>query len=72
MAVESNKRLIYFENEEFLIRRLGAAVVVCWGELGPEVRDLLLDQAEQVLDKTETDEFAERVQHLLAEHGRGG
>lgn len=70
VSIETDKRLIYFENEEFLIRRLGAAVVVCWSELDLSVRDLLLNRAERVLDKPDSDDFAERVQNLISEHGR--
>ena len=70
VSVDEEKRLVYFESEEDLVRRLGAAVVVCWKELDRTVREQLIDQAERVLDESEFDHFEERLKNLIEEHGR--
>ena len=68
MAYEDNKRLIYFEGEEHLIRRLGAAVVVCWNDLDRQVRDQIINCAESILDEQESDHVDEDLKHLIGEH----
>ena len=51
MNDREEKLLIYFESEEHLVRRLGAAVVSCWSEMPGDMRDKLLERATRVLDE---------------------
>lgn len=44
------RSLKYRQNQEHLVRRLGAAVVLQWDELTDEMQDLLIDQAAIVED----------------------
>lgn len=43
--------LKYKDADEHLLRRLGQAVVLHWDELPDALQDLLIDQAEAVLDR---------------------
>jgi len=65
-----DKLLIYFDDEEHIVRRLGAAVVSCWAELPEEVRAKLIGRSDQVFDEHESDRFDEQVKNFIAEHSR--
>lgn len=54
--------LKYKPVDEHLLRRLGQAVVLHWDELPDDLQDLLIDQAEVVLDRD--DESAHSAAHL--------
>lgn len=45
--------LKYKDADEHLLRRLGQALVLHWDELPDELQDLMIDQAEAVLDREE-------------------
>ncbi len=65
---ESEKRLIYFESEEHLVRRLGAALVVCWSKFPLDLRREVLSSAERVLDTEPDDHLNEHLKLFIAEH----
>jgi hypothetical protein len=45
--------LKYRENQEYLLRRLGQALVLQWDELPDGLQDVLIDQAAGVTDREE-------------------
>ncbi len=66
MSNDNERLLVYFDNEQHLVRRLGAAVVACWSELPPALQTRLIDQAKRVLDETQSDQLDNELKHLLA------
>jgi hypothetical protein len=66
------KRLIYYDSEEHLVRRLGAAVVVLWREFQPDLRDKIIERAARVLDADRADHLAEELNTLVTQHCRKG
>ena len=71
MAREDNKLLIYFDDEAHLVRRLGAAVVACWGDLPDAIRTKLVDQAKRVVDEHESDHIDEQIRTFISDHAGG-
>ena len=69
MSNDNQKLLVYFDNEEDLVRRFGAAVVSCWAELDPATQARLLDVARRILDEVDDERLDERMAQLLAGHG---
>ena len=45
MEQMNERRIIYYEDEAHLIRRLGAAVVVVWQILDQDTRALIMERA---------------------------
>ena len=70
MAEDNEKLLIYFESEEHLVRRLGAAVVSCWSEIPGDMRNKLLERAIRVLDEDHSDHLDEQMKRFIADHTR--
>jgi hypothetical protein len=68
MVGEEDKLLIYFENEEHLVRRLGAAVVSLWSDIPIGLQHKLIEQAERVFDENETDEVVRQIRQLLSHY----
>jgi hypothetical protein len=68
MTIESEKLLIYFGDEEHIVRRLGAAVVSCWQELPEAVRTTLIERACRVLDELDAAQFEAQVKGFIATH----
>lgn len=68
MAVD--KLLIYFESEEPIVRRLGAAVVSCWADLPDKVKKKLLDRVSVILDtEPDAEDLDRKVKAFIASHG---
>ncbi len=68
MNAAGEKLLIYFDDEEHLVRRLGAAVVSCWVELPEAIRVRLVHQAKRVIDAHDSVELDEQIRQFIAEH----
>ncbi|MGD0188078.1 MAG: hypothetical protein ABSC25_22905 [Roseiarcus sp.] len=62
------KLLIYFEDEEHIVRRLGAAVISCWDEVPTPIRAKLVERAMRVLDVDETGEFDRQLKNFIKQH----
>ena len=65
------KLLIYFEDEEHIVRRLGAAVISCWDEVPTPIRAKLVERAMRVLDADETGEFDRQLKNFIKQHTAG-
>ena len=65
---DDRKVLVYFEDEEHIVRRLGAAAVSCWSELPSDVRRTLFERSMQVFDETETEQLDDKLGKFLKEH----
>ena len=63
-------QLIYFESEEHLVRRLGAALVSYWGELPKDTQNELVERAIRVLDEDHSEHLAEQMKRFIAAHTR--
>ena len=70
MADEDDKLLIYFESEEHLVRRLGAAVISCWTELPGPVRAHVIARAIKVLDEDHSEHLGEQMKKFVSDHTR--
>ncbi len=66
------KLLIYFQDEQHIVQRLGAAVISCWEELPQSVRAMLVKQAMKVLDGDETDQFDLQLKNFIRQHTGDG
>jgi len=66
------KLLIYFQDEQHIVQRLGAAVISCWEELPQPVRAMLVEQAMKVLDGDETDQFDKQLKNFIRQHTGDG
>ncbi len=64
----NEKLLIYFKDEEHIVRRLGAAVVSCWNELPDSIRVKLVERSLRVFDEDETVRFDEHIRTFLKQH----
>ena len=62
------KLVVYFEEEEHIVRRLGAAVISCWEDIPKPVRAKLVERATRVLDADETGEFDQQLKTFIKEH----
>ena len=62
------KLVIYFEDEEHIVRRLGAAVISCWEDIPKPVRAKLVERAMRVLDADETGEFDRQRKSFIKQH----
>ena len=62
------KLVIYFEDEEHIVRRLGAAVISCWEDIPKPVRAKLVERAMRVLDPGETGEFDRQLKSFIKQH----
>ena len=65
-----DKLLVYFDDEEHIVRRLGAAVVSCWADLPSHVQEQLMSRSGEVLDADEDSEFGSHLRTFLADHLR--
>ena len=70
MMSNNDKLLVYFDHEEHLVRRLGAAVISCWAELPADVRYRLFERSIEVCDDHETERLEEQFRLFIAEHSR--
>jgi hypothetical protein len=68
MDRSGEKLLIYFQDEQHIVQRLGAAVISCWEELPSPVRAMLVEQAMKVLDGDESDEFDIQLKNFIRQH----
>jgi hypothetical protein len=68
MSNNNEKLLIYFEDEEHIVRRLGAAVVSCWADLSKVARKKLLARASMVFDDQESDQLEQQIATFIAAH----
>ena len=66
----SDRRIIYFDDEAHLVRRLGAAMVVLWKDFDSATHEMIIERAERVLDKDEVDEFKNDLMVLIGHHDR--
>jgi hypothetical protein len=62
--------LIYFEDEEHIVRRLGAAAISCWDQLPRPIRAKLMDQAAKILDEENASEFNAQLKNFVKQHTR--
>ena len=65
---KDEKLLIYFDDEAHLVRRLGAAVISCWGDLPEDVRLKLVGQAKRVMDDDEPDLVDRQIMRFIKDH----
>jgi len=72
MDVSGEKLLVYFQDEEHIVQRLGAAVISCWDELPLSVRSMLVEQAIKVLDGDESDHFDAQLENFIRQHTGDG
>jgi hypothetical protein len=71
MMNETDERfLIYFEDEEHIVRRLGAAAISCWDQLPRPVRAKLMIQAAKILDEDSATEFDAQLKNFVKQHTR--
>ncbi len=70
MNDDDGQRLIYFEGEEHLVRRLGAALVSCWNEIPKDAQENLIERAILVLDEDRSEHLAEQLKSFIAAHTR--
>jgi hypothetical protein len=63
-------QLIYFESEEHLVRRLGAALVSYWSELPSGTQSELIERSIMVLDEDHSEHLAEQMKRFIAAHTR--
>lgn len=68
MTDTGEHRLIYFESEEHLVRRLGAALVSCWSDIPKAVQDKLIDRAILVLTEDHSEHLSEQLKRFTAAH----
>jgi len=68
MESGEKKLLIYFEDEEHIVRRLGAAVISCWDEVPRPIQAMLVERATRVLDADETGEFDKQLKNFIKQH----
>ena len=68
MNDDDNHRLIYFEGEEHLVRRLGAALVSYWTDVPADARKKLIERAILVLDEDHSEHLAEQMKRFIAAH----
>lgn len=59
------KTLKYREDQEHLLRRLGAALVLQWDELPDELQDLIIDQAAAVEDRDATAHGSPEIESFI-------
>jgi hypothetical protein len=62
------KLLIYFDDEEHLVRRLGAALVSCWADLPEDAQRKLLDRASMVFDDHQSDHLEQQIAKFISAH----
>lgn len=58
----------YEPNEEHLVRRLGAALVIQWMSLPTDVQSRLLSQAGLVEDREPTVQLRQQLELFIAKH----
>jgi hypothetical protein len=63
--------IIYPEEDEAIVRRLGAAIVVLWDELSEENQKVILRQAGLVNDREPIIELDQRIKAFIREHSLG-
>ncbi len=68
MTNANEKLLIYFDDEEHLVRRLGAAVISCWRELPNTTQDRLIQQAKRVVDVEDSEGLDEQIRRFITDH----
>ncbi len=66
MFGDGDRLLIYFEHEEHLIRRLGAAVAASWRELDARAQGTIIERAEKICDEGEIDDFDSEMTRFLS------
>jgi hypothetical protein len=57
--------LKYTEDDEHILRRLGAALVVQWDELPGNLRQLLIDQATNMSDRHSTVQLRQQIETFI-------
>lgn len=69
LSMDGGEKLsIYFQDEQHIVQRLGAAFVSCWEELPQPVCAKLVEQAMKVLDGGETDQFDKQLKNFIKQH----
>lgn len=68
MNRDNEKLLVYFGDEEHLVRRLGAAVMSCWAEIPEVIKTKLIDRAKQVADEHESEQLDDQIRAFITEH----
>jgi hypothetical protein len=67
-AHTDGKLLIYYDDEEHIVRRLGAAVISCWEQLPSPVAAMIIDRSKKVFDSEETEQFEQQLKAFIAVH----
>jgi hypothetical protein len=57
-------------SDELALQYLGAAVVVTWQRLPPEVREILLSRSTCITGLPATDELETKIKSLLRQHAK--
>lgn len=74
-ARPTQKRVFkYPAEEEVYVRRLGAAVLACWGSVDPELKQKILSEAASAWDREyNTDKLPAKLEAFIKRHpGRVG
>jgi hypothetical protein len=64
----SEKLLVYFDDEEHIVRRLGAAVISCWDQLPKPVAAMIIERSAKVFDNDESGQFGQQLKAFLKTH----
>jgi hypothetical protein len=70
-AGTNEKLLVYYEDEEHIVRRLGAAVISCWDQLPKAVAAMLIERSAKVFDNDESGQFGQQLRAFLKTHTGG-
>jgi hypothetical protein len=62
------RTLDYDQDEEHILRRLGAALVVQWDGLSEIQREILLAQAVMMTDRVQTVQLREQIKIFINKH----
>lgn len=69
MSIDIKAQTLNYDlDEDYILRRLGGAVVAQWALLGREVRSRLVDQAVAMIDREPTTELKQHVEEFIASH----
>jgi hypothetical protein len=68
MKASNEKLLIYYDDEEHIVRRLGAAVISCWDQLPTPVASMLIERSAKVFDNDESGQFGQQLRAFLKTH----
>ena len=69
MSIDIKTQTLNYDlDEDYILRRLGGAVVAQWSLLGREVRTRLVEQAVAMIDREPTTQLKEQVEKFIVDH----